>query len=56
MVQRIGDMLPVYMEYGSVLRDCVRFQTVLAEVYYDILLFLYKAKNVFSKPGWMRIF
>jgi hypothetical protein len=51
MVQRISDLLPVYMEYENILREFVHFQIVLAEVYYDVLLFLYKARNVFGKPG-----
>ncbi|OAL21718.1 hypothetical protein AYO22_07660 [Fonsecaea multimorphosa] len=50
-VEDITDKVSLYAEYESLLKGDLRFQAALADVYYDTLVFLHKAKTVFSKRG-----
>ncbi|KIW86271.1 hypothetical protein Z517_01666 [Fonsecaea pedrosoi CBS 271.37] len=50
-IEDISDKVSLYAEYEKLLKGHVRFQAALAEVYYDTLVFLHKAKTVFSKRG-----
>ncbi|KAF3933487.1 hypothetical protein ABW19_dt0206929 [Dactylella cylindrospora] len=51
MLLQIGDLLPILKDFEVTLQSSRKFQERLAEVYFDILEFLHKAKLVFSKRG-----
>ena len=51
MIERLSDSFSRYQEYEVLLRGDERFQEALAAVYYDILVFLKKAKQAFTARG-----
>ena len=51
MIEKLSDSFSRYQEYEVLLREDERFQEALAAVYYDILVFLKKAKEVFTARG-----
>jgi hypothetical protein len=51
MIERLSDSFSRYQEYEVLLGSSQRFQEALAAVYYNILVFLRKAKNVFMTKG-----
>ena len=51
MIERLSDSFSLYQEYGVLLGGNQRFQEALSAIYYDILIFLKKAKNVFMTKG-----
>ena len=51
MLQALGDDLEIFREYENILRESKPVQEILVDVYYDIFVFLHKAKNVFRKRG-----
>ena len=51
MIETINDTLSIYSQYEQLFLNIDRFQAALADTYYNTLLFLYKAKTVFAKPG-----
>ena len=51
MIERLCDSVSHYQEYEVLLGGNRRFQEALAAIYYDILIFLKKAKNVFMTKG-----
>lgn len=51
MLQKLGDDLEIFREYENILRESIPVQEILANVYYDIFVFLHKAKKVFRKRG-----
>jgi hypothetical protein len=51
MIEILSDSFSRYQEYEVLLGSNQRFQEALAAVYYDILIFLKKAKNVFTTKG-----
>jgi hypothetical protein len=51
MIERLSDSISRYREYEVLIGSNQRFQTALAAAYYDILIFLQKAKTVFTKKG-----
>ncbi|OAP62379.1 hypothetical protein AYL99_04582 [Fonsecaea erecta] len=50
-IEDISDKVSLYAEYENLLKGDLRFQAALADVYYDTLVFLHRAKIVFSKRG-----
>ncbi|KAF3109592.1 hypothetical protein TWF706_001450 [Orbilia oligospora] len=51
MLQKLGDDLEIFREYEDILRKSIPVQETLANVYFDIFVFLDKAKRVFRKRG-----
>lgn len=51
MIEGLSDSFSRYQEYETILIGSQRFQSALAAVYYDILVFLKKAKSVFTTKG-----
>jgi hypothetical protein len=52
MVERLSSSFSLYQEYEKLLGNNKRFQEALAEVYFDTLVFLRKAKTVFTTKGF----
>jgi hypothetical protein len=53
MMEQIGDKLAVYQRYEKMFPESELFQIALANVYYDIILFLCRARTVF-KQAWRK--
>jgi hypothetical protein len=51
MVERLSDSFSLYREYEGLLGSSGRFQEALANVYFDVLMFLKKARLVFLTKG-----
>lgn len=51
MVERLSGSCTLYREYEGLLGQNERFQEALGAVYYDVLMFLKKAKSVFMSKG-----
>jgi hypothetical protein len=51
MIERLSDSFSRYQEYEVLIGNSQRFQAALAAAYYDILIFLKKAKTVFMTKG-----
>jgi hypothetical protein len=51
MIERLGGSLSVYQEYENLLSSEQHFQETLADVYFETLVFLKKAKSVFARKG-----
>ncbi|KAK6333311.1 hypothetical protein TWF718_011128 [Orbilia javanica] len=51
MLQQLGDDLEIFRKYEDILKKSIPVQEILATVYYDIFMFLHKAKQVFAKRG-----
>lgn len=51
MMEKIGDKLPFYERYEEMFADSESFRGALANVYYDIILFLCRARKVFKTGG-----
>ena len=51
MVDRLSYSLALYQEYEPIVGDCPRFQDALATTYYHTLVFINKARTVFSRRG-----
>ncbi|KAJ6257569.1 hypothetical protein Dda_7354 [Drechslerella dactyloides] len=49
MLEEIGEGLPIYREYEAILDLVPESRKTLADVYYDILVFLYQAYKVYKK-------
>ena len=56
MVERLGDSFSLCREYEVLLGSSQRFQEALAAVYFNILVFLKKAKRVFMTKGYQGYF
>ena len=60
MIENLSTSFSLYQEYEKLLGSNKRFQEALAEVYFDTLVFLQKAKIVFTtkgfgnEPPWLR--
>ena len=52
MIERLGGSLSVYQKYEKLLYNEQQFQETLADVYFETLVFLKKAKAIFSKKGY----
>lgn len=52
MMERLGSSLSVYQEYEKLLSSEQQFQETLADVYFETMVFLKKAKTVFSRKGY----
>lgn len=46
MISKIGDVVSIYNRYENIVGQELSFQRALSDVYYDILVFLHKAKIV----------
>lgn len=55
MIERLSDAFSRYHEYEILLGRNQRFQEALGSVYYDVLVFLKKAKKIFTARGLMTI-
>jgi hypothetical protein len=53
MVEKLSSSLSIYQEYEQLLSNSQRFREALAAVYFDILIFLKKAKLVFMTKGFL---
>jgi hypothetical protein len=51
MLEHIGDLLPVYEQYEQMFADSPSFRQALANMYFDIILFLCRAKDTFRSFG-----
>lgn len=51
MIEKLSDSFSRYQEYEVLIGSGQRFQAALAAAYYDILIFLKKAKTVFMTKG-----
>ncbi|KAK6512251.1 hypothetical protein TWF481_001141 [Arthrobotrys musiformis] len=51
MLRKLGDDLDIFRQYESLLRESVPVQRALEEVYFDIFIFLAKARKIFRKRG-----
>ena len=51
MVERLNHSLALYQEYEPILSEYPRFQKALAVTYYNTLVFLNKARTVFTMSG-----
>jgi hypothetical protein len=51
MMGKIGDVLSLYERYAEMLSDSESFKKAFANVYYDIVCFLWKARRVFKSSG-----
>ena len=56
MTERLSDSFSLYREYEGLLGNSRRFQEALADVYFDVLMFLKKAKLVFMTKGLPKSF
>jgi len=54
MIERLGPSLSLYQEYEKLLSNSQRFQEALANVYFDILMFLKDARSVFIIKGFLK--
>ena len=53
MIERLSDSFSLYQEREVLLSGNQRLQEALAAIYYDILIFLKKAKNVFTSKDFL---
>ena len=53
MMERLGSSVSVYQEYEKLLSTEQQFQETLADVYFETMVFLKKAKAVFSRKGYL---
>lgn len=53
MMERLGGSISVYQDYEKLLSSEQQFQETLADVYFETMVFLKKAKAVFSKKGFL---
>lgn len=53
MMERLGSSVSVYQEYEKLLSTEQHFQEALADVYFETMVFLKKAKAVFSRKGYL---
>ncbi len=51
MMEQIGDILPLYERYEQMFDDSVPFREALANMYFDVVLFLCKARTIFKTNG-----
>lgn len=51
MMEKLGGSISVYQEYEKLLSTERQFQETLADVYFETMVFLKKAKAVFSRKG-----
>jgi len=51
MMEQIGDILPLYERYEKMFADSVPFRESLANMYFDVVLFLCKARTIFKSNG-----
>ncbi|KAH8806116.1 hypothetical protein F5884DRAFT_469786 [Xylogone sp. PMI_703] len=51
MMEEIGDLLPLYERYEQMFADSVAFREALTNMYFDVVLFLCKARSVFKSNG-----
>jgi hypothetical protein len=51
MISKIGDVVSIYNRYENFIGQELSFQRALCDVYYDILVFLRKAKIVLKTNG-----
>ncbi len=51
MMEKIGDKLAIYQRYEEIYAESEPFHVALADVYYDIILFLCRARTVFKSNG-----
>jgi hypothetical protein len=54
MTEALSPSLSNYQEYGKLLSNSQRFQEALAEVYFDILMFLGNARAVCNTKGFLK--
>lgn len=52
MVERLAHSFSLYREYEVLLYDSGRFRAALGAVYYDVLMFLKRTKQVFMSKGF----
>lgn len=53
MLERIGSIVSIYTQYEEKKGSDERFKTALADVYFDILTFLRKAKRALQRRGML---
>lgn len=51
MMEQIGDILPLYERYEQMFADSLPFREALANMYFDVVLFLCKARSIFKTSG-----
>jgi hypothetical protein len=51
MISKIGDVVSIYDRYENLIGQELSFQRALSDVYYDILVFLRKAKIILKTNG-----
>lgn len=55
MMEQIGDKLAVYQRYEKLYPESEPFQIALSDVYYNITLFLCRARTIFKSSGNLRL-
>ncbi|RFU34722.1 hypothetical protein B7463_g1661, partial [Scytalidium lignicola] len=48
MMEQIGDILPLYERYEQMFADSASFREALANMYFDVVLFLCRARSIFK--------
>lgn len=48
-MEEIGDILPIYHRYEQMFADSPEFREALANMYFDVVLFLCRAREVFKE-------
>jgi hypothetical protein len=51
MMEQIGDMLPLYERYEQMFADSISFREALGNMYFDVVLFLCRARTIFKTKG-----
>ncbi|RDW56366.1 hypothetical protein BP5796_13241 [Coleophoma crateriformis] len=51
MMEQIGDMLPLYERYTQMFADSAPFREALANMYFDVVLFLCRARAIFKSKA-----
>jgi tetratricopeptide (TPR) repeat protein len=51
MMEQIGDILPLYERYEQMFADSVPFREALGNMYFDVVMFLCRARTIFKTNG-----
>ena len=50
-MEQIGGILPLYERYEQMFADSVPFREALGNMYFDVVMFLCRARTIFKTDG-----